>query len=224
MLIMRVFSMNRSGFTLSEFLIALAILAVVSAFTIPSFLSSVGEKKRLATFRENFLLVESVLKKYCSSPNYGTAGAGGQFYGFFVANVKNQSSTLGTATTPTTVTFNNGSRVTIDPNTDQIVVQWDATDTTDTVTLDFNVVKDQDLLLNGRNLKACEVAPLPSQKALYAAAVGLRADAAPAAEYVGNTGQLLNPDDVVVTNTNAGGAAANVDSGHQYGARNGGFT
>ncbi|MCE2929872.1 MAG: type II secretion system GspH family protein [Vampirovibrionales bacterium] len=211
------------AFTLSEFIIALAILGVIAAFTIPSFLTNVQERQRLATFRENFLLVESVLKKYCASPDYGTAGTAGQFYGFFVNNVGQvQDSSLGTNTTATVVTFRNGSRITIDPNTDQIIVQWDANEATDAVTLDFNPVKHNDLIVNGRNLKACEVAPQPSQMALYAEAVGLRADSAPSAEYVGNTSQLINPDDVVVTNTNAGGTG--VDGGHQYGARDGGFT
>jgi prepilin-type N-terminal cleavage/methylation domain-containing protein len=219
MLIMRVFKTQRFGFTLSEFVVSLTILGIIAALTIPSFITNVQERERLATFRESFLLVESVLKRYCASPDYGTT----VFFRYFVANVRQvQNSVTGTDTTDTTVTFLNGSRVTIDPNTDQILVQWDANDEADTVTLDFNPVKDQDLLVNGRNLKACEVAPLPAQRGLYAAAVGLRADAAPATEYVGDTSQLINPADVVVTNTNAGGAT--VDSGHQYGARDNGFT
>ena len=216
---MRVFKTQRFGFTLSEFVVSLTILGIIAALTIPSFITNVQERERLATFRESFLLVESVLKRYCASPDYGTT----VFFRYFVANVRQvQNSVTGTDTTDTTVTFLNGSRVTIDPNTDQILVQWDANDEADTVTLDFNPVKDQDLLVNGRNLKACEVAPLPAQRGLYAAAVGLRADAAPATEYVGDTSQLINPADVVVTNTNAGGAT--VDSGHQYGARDNGFT
>ncbi len=211
------------AFTLSEFLVALALLAVVAAFTIPNFLASVQERQRLAPFRENFLLVESILKKYCASANYGTTASGGQFWGFFVANVRQiKSSTTGTSTTNTSVTFENGSKVTINPNLYQIIVQWDATNTTDTVTLDFNPVKDQDLFVNGRSLQACSVAPLPAQKGLYAAALGLKADAAPATEYVGNTTQLINPENVVVTNTNAGGTGA--DGGHQYGARDNGFS
>lgn len=212
---MRVFKTQRIGFTLSEVVVSLTILGIIAALTIPSFITNVQERERLATFRESFLLVESVLKRYCASPDYGTT----VFFRYFVANVRQVQNT---DTTDTTVTFLNGSRVTIDPNTDQILVQWDANDEADTVTLDFNPVKDQDLLVNGRNLKACEVAPLPAQRGLYAAAVGLRADAAPATEYVGDTSQLINPADVVVTNTNAGGAT--VDSGHQYGARDNGFT
>jgi prepilin-type N-terminal cleavage/methylation domain-containing protein len=215
MFIMRVFKTQRIGFTLSEVVVSLTILGIIAALTIPSFITNVQERERLATFRESFLLVESVLKRYCASPDYGTT----VFFRYFVANVRQVQNT---DTTDTTVTFLNGSRVTIDPNTDQILVQWDANDEADTVTLDFNPVKDQDLLVNGRNLKACEVAPLPAQRGLYAAAVGLRADAAPATEYVGDTSQLINPADVVVTNTNAGGAT--VDSGHQYGARDNGFT
>ncbi len=216
---MRVFKTQRIGFTLSEFVVSLTILGIIAALTIPSFITNVQERERLATFRESFLLVESVLKRYCASPDYGTT----VFFRYFVANVRQvQNIVTGTDTTDTTVTFLNGSRVTIDPNTDQILVQWDANDEADTVTLDFNPVKDQDLLVNGRNLKACEVAPLLAQRGLYAAAVGLRADAAPATEYVGDTSQLINPADVVVTNTNAGGAT--VDSGHQYGARDNGFT
>jgi prepilin-type N-terminal cleavage/methylation domain-containing protein len=219
MFIMRVFKTQRIGFTLSEFVVSLTILGIIAALTIPSFITNVQERERLATFRESFLLVESVLKRYCASPDYGTT----VFFRYFVANVRQvQNIVTGTDTTDTTVTFLNGSRVTIDPNTDQILVQWDANDEADTVTLDFNPVKDQDLLVNGRNLKACEVAPLLAQRGLYAAAVGLRADAAPATEYVGDTSQLINPADVVVTNTNAGGAT--VDSGHQYGARDNGFT
>ncbi len=214
-----------TAFTLSEMLIALALLGVIATFTVPSLLTSVQERQRLATFRENFLLVESLLKKYCASPNYGTTASDGTLYGFFVANAgKVQASTTGTATTNTSLTFRNGSKVTIDPNTDQITVQWDANDTSDAVTLDFNPVKDYDLLVNGRNLKACSVEPIPTQKALYAAAVGLRADEAPTTEYVGDTSQLINPDEVAVTNTNAGGASNNVDSGHQYGARDNGFS
>ena len=212
---MRVFKTQRIGFTLSEVVVSLTILGIIAALTIPSFITNVQERERLATFRESFLLVESVLKRYCASPDYGTT----VFFRYFVANVRQVQNT---DTTDTTVTFLNGSRVTIDPNTDQILVQWDANDEADTVTLDFNPVKDQDLLVNGRNLKACEVAPLPAQRGLYAAAVGLRADAAPATEYVGDTSQLINPADVVVTNTNAGGAT--VDSGHRYGARDNGFT
>jgi prepilin-type N-terminal cleavage/methylation domain-containing protein len=219
MFIMRVFKTQRIGFTLSEFVVSLTILGIIAALTIPSFITNVQERERLATFRESFLLVESVLKRYCASPDYGTT----VFFRYFVANVRQvQNSVTGTDTTDTTVTFLNGSRVTIDPNTDQILVQWDANDEADTVTLDFNPVKDQDLLVNGRNLKACEVAPLPAQRGLYAAAAGLRADAVPATEYVGDTSQLINPADVVVTNTNAGGAT--VDSGHRYGARDNGFT
>ncbi|MFN7310900.1 MAG: type II secretion system protein [Vampirovibrionales bacterium] len=216
---MPIVSPRLHAFTLSESLISMAILGLIAAFTIPSFLTSIQEKQRLATFRENFLLVESLLKKYCASPDYGNI----VFYQYFVENVKQvKDSHIGNASTITWVNFNNGSRVTIDPTTDRILVQWDATNNTDAVTLDFNPVKGNDLVVNGRNLKACEVAPLPEQKALYAAAVGLRADDAPATEYVGNTSQLINPDDVVVTNTNAGGAG--VDAGHQYGARDGGFT
>jgi type II secretory pathway pseudopilin PulG len=216
---MRVFKTQRIGFTLSEFVVSLTILGLIAALTIPSFITSVEERKRLATFRESLLLVENVLKKYCASPGYGTT----VFYEYFVANVRQvQNSSTGTATTNTTVTFRNGSRVTIDPNIDQILVQWDANDAADTVTLDFNPVKDQDLLVNGRNLKACEVAPLPAQRGLYTTALGLRADVAPATEYVGDTSQLINPADVVVTDTNAGGVT--VDSGHQYGARDNGFT
>jgi type II secretory pathway pseudopilin PulG len=210
---MRVFKTQRIGFTLSEFVVSLTILGLIAALTIPSFITSVEERKRLATFRESLLLVENVLKKYCASPGYGTT----VFYEYFVANVRQvQNSSTGTATTNTTVTFRNGSRVTIDPNIDQILVQWDANDAADTVTLDFNPVKDQDLLVNGRNLKACEVAPLPAQRGLYTTALGLRADVAPATEYVGDTSQLINPADV------AGGVT--VDSGHQYGARDNGFT
>jgi prepilin-type N-terminal cleavage/methylation domain-containing protein len=216
---MQVFKKPRLGFTLSEFVVSLTILGLIAALTIPSFITSVEERKRLATFRESLLLVEGVLKKYCASPGYGTT----VFYEYFVANVRQvQNSSTGTATTNTTVTFRNGSRVTIDPTSNQIVVQWISTDTADSVTLNYNPFKGNDLLVNGRALKACEVAPLPAQRGLYAQALGLRINAAPAAEYVGDTSQLINPADVVVTNTNAGGAT--VDSGHQYGARNNGFT
>jgi type II secretory pathway pseudopilin PulG len=223
MFIMRVFKTQRIGFTLSEFVVSLTILGLIAALTIPSFITSVEERKRLGTFRESLLLVEGVLKKYCASPNYGTAGDNGQFWRFFVDNVgKVQARSIGNASTSTTVTFLNGSRVTIDPTSRQIVVQWISTDTADSVTLNYNPFKGNDLLVNGRPLKACEVAPLPAQRGLYTTALGLRADVAPATEYVGDTSQLINPADVVGTDTNAGGVT--VDSGHQYGARDNGFT
>lgn len=216
---MFVFKTPRRAFTLSEFVVSLTILGLIAALSIPSFISSVEERKRLGTFRESLILVESTLKKYCASPEYGSR----VFYEYLVGSLRQvQSSAMGTATTNTTVTFRNGSRVIFNPTSRQMTVQWDADDTSDTITLDVNPVKDRDLLVNGRNLKACEIAPIPAQRGLYATALGLRVEEAPSAEYEGNTSQLINPDDAVLSNTNAGGTT--VDSGHQYGARNGGFT
>ena len=206
------------AFTLSELLVSLGIIAVIAALTIPNMLSNVQSRQELATFREDFLLLESVLQRYCASPNYGTTAADGQFSGFFVANVRRvKARVVGTDTTPSSVTFTNDSKVTINPSTNTILVQWDADDTTNTVTLNFNPLRTNDVVIDGRNLKACELAPISSQRDLYIRALGLKADTATGSEYVGNTTQLINPSDMTVTQTT-------VDSGSTFDARDGGFS
>lgn len=51
----------RNGFTLSELLIALAILGVIAAFTIPKVLSSQQDERKRSTFRETVTALNEIL-------------------------------------------------------------------------------------------------------------------------------------------------------------------
>lgn len=56
--------MRKQGFTLAEVLIALAVIGVIAAMTIPSLMSSTGDSETVAKVRETQAILNSVFKSY----------------------------------------------------------------------------------------------------------------------------------------------------------------
>lgn len=58
---------QKSGFTLAELLIALAILGVIAAFIIPKLLVAQQDQKRIAIFKETIAILGYNANMYCQS-------------------------------------------------------------------------------------------------------------------------------------------------------------
>ena len=67
--------MRDSAFTLSELLIALAILGLIATFTIPKVLQSVGNGSRTAIFEESVAALSELTYEGVLNGEFGSPGA-----------------------------------------------------------------------------------------------------------------------------------------------------
>jgi prepilin-type N-terminal cleavage/methylation domain-containing protein len=58
-----------AAFTLSELLVAVAILGLIATFTVPKVLQGVENNRRVALFRETYSIVSSLTSEYLMSPS-----------------------------------------------------------------------------------------------------------------------------------------------------------
>jgi prepilin-type N-terminal cleavage/methylation domain-containing protein len=59
---------SQTAFTLAEVLIALALLGVVAAFSVPKILTSQGQIKNRALLKETIAVLQNVTQQYCLTP------------------------------------------------------------------------------------------------------------------------------------------------------------
>ena len=109
---------KQSGFTLSEVLLALALLGIVAAFTIPKILQSQADMQRKSVFKDaydtlgNLIYSGGLSKGYISSGTYASSQA--SFISYILSNINalrtcpNNSTTEGCWTAPPDIAGESG--------------------------------------------------------------------------------------------------------------------
>ncbi|XVJ51817.1 MAG: type II secretion system protein [Vampirovibrio sp.] len=217
------------AFTLSEIIVALGIVGLISALSIPTIITDSRERQHRTLYKENISLLENSLKQYGASANYGSL----TFSQFMIDNLKHVKSGCieGTAygTAPacgvgqkTQIVFENGSEIQFDSQHFYIYPQAD--NSSESITLIYNANQNNDVVISSQRLHPLEVTynPTTTDREAYIKAIGLKVGNSNAQDYQGEATTTTLESGSAPVNTRVVGGSSAVDTAHNFGVRDDG--